>query len=1041
MNTSPIFGISCFALCCMAMVGLSAVAQDVKVVKPPGGGDPHFEFGLDKHTDEKGNRIPDFSSAGYMANAEAIPNAPVRLVVPPVDGDDGARIQAALDRVATMPPDQDGVRGAVLLEAGSYQVEQQLILEHSGVVLRGQGPHKGGTTIEATGTDRRVLIRILGEADRVMLGEPAEIPKYTPVGTIKIPLNGELQLAEDNRVIITRPSPESWIEATGMDRTWNAQRAPRAWKPGELDIYWDRGITHQTDSNLELDSPITMALDPNFGGATVQAYNWPGRVEQAGVENLCLTSVSDPNHPKDEEHSWVGVSVENARDCWVRRVNFIGFVGSAVSVWESASRITVSDCQSLAPVSEDGGWRRHTFFTQGQQTLFLRCYSEHGRRDFTTGHTAAGPNAFVHCDAREALSDSGPIGPWATGVLFDNVNIDGGGLRLSYQGSKLKFAGWTAANCLLWQCTAAEIDCYSPPTAENWAFGCWGGFEGDGVWDFFNEFVSPKSLLQGQVEARLGKLAGNRIGPGVVHPPGSTRPSVEAAQKMAANSNRSAPLLTEVIAAVIKANPLPTAPGGAPVMDNSMVPAANNIGLEHRKLLKLENGWLTIDGKLAVGGRTDAGPWWRGSIAPTRIAAGVSPSDKHAVTRFVPGRTGLGYTDDLTALANSLDDNGTVALDHHPPLWYDRRRDDHQRVRRLDGEVWPPFYEMPYARSGQGIAWDGLSKYDLTRPNRWYFDRLTELASEFEQRGMIVSVMHYMQHNILEAGGHWADYPWRSANNINNTDFPEPPPYAGDKRIFQAHLFYDVMHTTRADLHRRTVEMFLEELQENENVIHLLGEEYTGPGAFTEHWVRCAADWEKRTARNALIGLCTTKPEQDAILEDPELSPAIDLIDTRYWGLRAGIHLSPRQQGRRGGIDGNSQGNAREYRMKYPQKAIVQHRGGWEYVMAGGSLPSELKGADDALLAAIPRMLPTELIGDSPNAQCLAEPGQQYLVHFSKIAPLELDLTDTAESFAGQWILHSDGEAAEVSIQGGAEVSITPPGTGEALLWLQKTTE
>ena len=47
----------------------------------------------------------------------------------------------------------------------------------------------------------------------------------------------------------------------------------------------------------------------------------------------------------------------------------------------------------------------------------------------------------------------------------------------------------------------------------------------------------------------------------------------------------------------------------------------------------------------------------------------------------------------------------------------------------------------------------------------------------------------------------WKWYPWRAANNINNTDFPEPPPYAGDKRIFQAELFYDVNHPVRRKLH------------------------------------------------------------------------------------------------------------------------------------------------------------------------------------------------------------------------------------------------
>ena len=58
--------------------------------------------------DSLGNRIPDFSYCGYMASEEAIPNVPVKVVVPDVKGDATQRIQAALDYVASLPVDQNG---------------------------------------------------------------------------------------------------------------------------------------------------------------------------------------------------------------------------------------------------------------------------------------------------------------------------------------------------------------------------------------------------------------------------------------------------------------------------------------------------------------------------------------------------------------------------------------------------------------------------------------------------------------------------------------------------------------------------------------------------------------------------------------------------------------------------------------------------------------------------------------------------------------------------------------------------------------------
>src|SRR5262245_51060834 len=91
---------------------------------PPAGAAPPRHVGLDKdgkvvyHTDHRGNRVLDFSYCGYKGGEAAIPAVPVRVVVRPTKGDNGPRIQAALDYVARLKPDSAGLRGAVLLVAG-----------------------------------------------------------------------------------------------------------------------------------------------------------------------------------------------------------------------------------------------------------------------------------------------------------------------------------------------------------------------------------------------------------------------------------------------------------------------------------------------------------------------------------------------------------------------------------------------------------------------------------------------------------------------------------------------------------------------------------------------------------------------------------------------------------------------------------------------------------------------------------------------------------------------------------------------------------
>ena len=98
---------------------------------------------------------------------------------------------------------------------------------------------------------------------------------------------------------------------------------------------------------------------------------------------------------------------------------------------------------------------------------------------------------------------------------------------------------------------------------------------------------------------------------------------------------------------------------------------------------------------------------------------------------------------------------------------------------------------------------------------------------------------HYFQHNILEAGAHWVDCPWRTANNINHTGFPEPVPFTGDKRIFMADYFYDLTDPVRKHLHQKYIMDVLDAFADQPNVIHSIGEEFTGPLAFVQFWLDC----------------------------------------------------------------------------------------------------------------------------------------------------------------------------------------------------------
>lgn len=993
--------------------------------------------------DSLGNRIPDFSFAGYKAGGASIPDVPIRVSVPLVKGDATEHIQSAINYVSSLAPDPNGFRGVILLERGKYIVEGGLYINASGVVLRGSGMNANGTTIIGAGKDRQTLVTISGKNDRTIESPVRITDQYLPVNAIKIHSAKNNFFKAGDHVLIHRPSTTEWIKKLGTDH-FGGGITSLGWKPGEQDLYWDRQIVSVDQQLLTLDAPLTTALDSTYGRGYVIRYNWPGIIHQSGVENIRLVSSYDPSNPKDEAHRWMAITLENISDAWIRQVIFEHFAGSAVAVLETAKRVTVQDCKSLAPVSEIGGQRRYTFYTGGQQTLFQRCYAEFGYHDFSAGFSSS-LNAFVQCESYLPHSFSGTIDSWASGILFDIVHVDGAAISYSNRGQDAQGAGWSAANSVIWQCAASRIDNYKPPTANNWAIGCWAEFSGDGYWESSNEHVKPRSLYYAQLAERLGDTVLRNAFLLPVGSEASSSPSIEVASDLTGQAIKPAIQLKDWIDEAFKRQPIPTS-----FSRKIQYPISNNQKTVTPSVIQIKNGWLVRGNEIICGKRAEQ-PWWRGNTRPDGIR-----ESKPAITRFVPGRTGKGLTDDLDAMTDSLIKSNQTVFEHNYGLWYDRRRDDHERIRRMNGEVWPPFYELPFARSGKETAWDGLSKYDLTKFNHWYWNRLKTFADHADKKGLVLIHQNYFQHNIIEAGAHYADFPWRPANNINNTGFPEPVPYAGDKRVFMAEQFYDVIHPVRRSLHRAYIRQCLDNFKNNNSVIQTISAEYTGPLHFVQYWLDVIKEWEKETGNKQIIGLSTTKDVQDSILSDASSVAVIDVIDIRYWHYQSdgttyappgGRNLAPRQHARLLKPKKTSFEQVyravREYKQKYSSKAVIYsgdnyEQFGWAVFMAGGSLPVLPESVSKAFLSSAATMLPLELPDQSAGQWTLGNNQKEYII-YSNSSTIKLDLAKTGNHFLARWINPENGTVMkEQKIVGGGMTETKSPHVGSVILWITR---
>lgn len=948
------------------------------------------------YPDNKGNRVLDFSNCGYKNAGQEIPVVPYAVFVPHQSGDQTARIQRAIDYVSSLPINQDGFRGAILLDKGVFELHKELYITSSGVVL--QGSDKTQTVLLKKGVDRGAVIYIEGKKNIQYIDTLNVASAYVPVNATTMEVFGGEKLRAGSRVFIVRPSTSDWIKSLHCD-VFGGGIGSLGWKPGDMDLHWDRTITSVDGSQVTFDAPLTVALDTKFGGAQLITYNWTGRIQHVGVSNLTLISDYNRQYPKDEDHCWNGVSIEHAENCWVQQINFRHFAGSAVILQPTASKITVEDCISLEPISEIGGMRRNTFITFGQQTLFQRCYSEYGIHDFAVGYCASGPNAFVQCDTKESFGFSGSVGSWACGILFDIVNIDGHDLSFQNLGQSKCGTGWNTANSLFWQCTASEIACYSPAgDATNRAYGCWGQFAGDGDWAESNNHVRPRSLFYAQLAERLKKDVSGQARILPRNTDASSSPTVEAAMRLAAEAKKPKLTLDMWINQHRIDVELPAKLKNIDQIKMKEVPTAHKTP----KQIGIVDGRWTTDGALLTGVASNVS-WWNGRLRTPAI----ENASIH-ITRFVPGREGQGLTDRIDSIVSYMERNNISVLNHNYGLWYDRRRDDHERIRRRDGDVWGPFYEQPFGRTNsEKMAWDGLSKYDLNRPNAWYWWRLKAFADKANESGILLFHQNYFQHNILEAGAHWVDSPWRPANNINNTGFLEPVPFTGDKRIFVAETFYDVTDPVRRALHRNYIRQCLNNFADNDNVIQSLSGEYTGPLHFVEFWLDIIAEWKAETGKKATIALSATKDVQDAILHDPKRAAIVDMIDIRYWHYKndgmlyapeGGKNLAPRQHARQMDV-GKSMFNevykaVHEYRTQYPDKAVTYYAQNyssmaWAVLMAGGSCP-ELPLNDREFLSHVARMKIEETGTDLYQKIAKTDIGCVIFSHSEQLIPVQL---------------------------------------------------
>jgi hypothetical protein len=476
-------------------------------------------------TTPQGDRIADFSSAGYEGGGVALPHVTARRTVTPSGGDDTDAIQTAIDAVSALPL-EGGFRGAVELAAGTFHCAHTLSITASGVVLRGAGDGEHGTTIEMTGAPHLAL-RLAGRLEVKDLGAATTITDaYVPSGATTFHVADGAQFHPGDTLLIAKPVTPSWVHFMGMDDMHRNGRAEHWVSVSHLDVR--RRIAAVSGNRITLQVPLMDSYDTRFfdgGHATVAKIEVSGQLTQAGVEDLRIVAPEQKIALGHAEFS--GMAIENVADGWVRSVAFEETT-NGVRINAGSERITFVKCSIVQHVPVTSAAKPADFACNGSQILFDRCTGS-GDNTFyiVTQDRQQGPVVALDC----RFLGNGHIEPhqrWSTGLLIDNCDVPDGGIDMMNRCEMGSGHGWAIGWSVVWNSTARSFAMNTPPGSMIWSIGN-RGEQTDPPFPLFDGGpprarlapatiesagapVKPRSLYLAQLRERLGAQAVSNIG-------------------------------------------------------------------------------------------------------------------------------------------------------------------------------------------------------------------------------------------------------------------------------------------------------------------------------------------------------------------------------------------------------------------------------------------------------------------------------------------------------------------------------------------------
>jgi hypothetical protein len=356
---------------------------------------------------------------------------------------------------------------------------------------------------------------------------------------------------------------------------------------------------------------------------------------------------------------------------------------------------------------------------------------------------------------------------------------------------------------------------------------------------------------------------------------------------------------------------------------------------------------------------------------------------------------------------------------------------------------------FPWPRMGWGLALDGRPKFDLSRFDEAYFQRLRERVRLAGERGLYVSIMLFEGHGIhaSDAPWCWDGHPMHAKNNVNGIN-GDPN---GDGRGIETQSLLIPEVTAIQEAYVRHV---VDTVHDLDNVLYEIANE---SGAYSTDWqyhlIRLIHDYEQTKPRQHPVGMTYqwhgAQAGRNQTLFD---SPADWVSPNPEGGYRddppaaTGAKVIITDTDHLWGIGGNQQWVWKSFCRGLnpifmdPCSPPIDHGAAaptgldpqWEPVRK--SLGYTLGFARRMDLA---RATPRDELAST--GYCLAHPGSEYLVYLPEGGEVTVDLTGVEGKLAGEWFNPSTGQTVgHLTAEGGARRALRSPAANEAVLYLHR---